>query len=580
MTGPEQPERIPVVIAGGGVVGVATALFLARQGVRSLILEANPAPSQLPRAHALNPRSIETFAEIGIDYQSLLERAAPKVLTSDVRFVTTLTGHCFGTIPYERQDDAVLHLTPTPIINIAQPALEALLFERAAGNPLVEVRRGHSWKSEEQDLDGVRSTVGTAGGEEYVVASSFLIGADGAGSKVRDWLGVGLSGVEQVAASVSISFRADLTAVLEEHPGVIHWVFGAEQRGSLLTYDPARLWSFIMTGQARWVDVSEYTPQRCLELVRAALGPGAAETPIDVLGVTPWTMRCQVADSYQVGRVFLAGDSAHRFPPTGGLGLNTGLQDAHNLAWKVAGVLAGWAGPGLLASYDDERRQVATRNAEQSLANVKEMAALELLEGAPRESDPEAFAAWLAAPGRAELIADVIDRQRPHFDSLALQLGFAYTTGDADVAAVADVADVATFDPRAVEGGRLPHGWVTVDGERISTLALLDPCAFTLLLLDDVPVPPSVHGAAAPLTVVELHAVTGQDQWRAAVGLSDRCAVLVRPDGHILRLIREPSGLGTVAPTVTDFVSRGGSAPPSPSAAVPAVRQLSHQVAS
>jgi 2-polyprenyl-6-methoxyphenol hydroxylase-like FAD-dependent oxidoreductase len=541
-------ERTPVAIAGGGVVGITLALLLARRGVPTVVLEQARDPQMLPRAHAVNPRTIEILdAELGIGAERLRAVAAPKELTGEVRFVTTLTGHCFGTVPYERQDDDVLAVTPAALLNVPQPALEAILFDLVAGEPLVDLRRGHRWVGLQQGEAGVTSAVRTASGT-YEIASRYLVAADGAGSPVRETLGIAMAGVEEVAAAVSITFAADLRDVVRTRPGVLHWLYGPARRGTLIAHDPGRLWAYSIKLAAGRVDMTQYRGDRARALIREALGPGAADVPIEVLGVMPWTMRAQVAEAYRAGDVLLAGDAAHRFPPTGGLGLNTGVQDAHNLAWKLAAVLDGWAADALLDTYGSERRPVATLNARQSLTNFAEVAALSVLADAPAESDPDRLAAWLGEPGRTEQIAEAIVRQRPHFDSLALQLGFSYDPGDEAI------TDVSRFVPRAVAGRRLPHGWLTIDGARRSVLDLLDPDAFTVLLLEDRAEAPDLP-ADVPAAVVRLR---GDDPevraWTAAVGLDGKPAVLVRPDGHILSVATDPQELAGFAHAIMRLV--------------------------
>ena len=358
----------------------------------------------MPRAHAVNPRTIEILREVGITDAELRGVSAPKELTSEVRFVTTLTGYCFGTLPYERQDDDVRAVTPSPLVNIPQPALEALLLGRVEGEPLIDLRRGHVWVSAEQG-DGVVSWC--ARPRAPAVRSRYLVAADGASSAVREQLGIGMWGLEEVATAVSITFRADLTEFVRTRPGVLHWIFGPAHKGTLLAYLPDRLWTYAVAMPPGLIDMTAFSDERVEELIRAALGPEAAHVPFEVIAVTPWTMRAQVAEAYRAGDVLLAGDAAHRFPPTGGLGLNSGMQDAHNLAWKLAAVLDGWAAEGLLDTYERERQPIARRCAEQSLLNGGATLELEFLaEGAALESDGDRLAGWLREPGRGEQIRD------------------------------------------------------------------------------------------------------------------------------------------------------------------------------
>ncbi len=543
-------EKVPVVIAGGGAVGVTLALMLARRGVSVVVFERELAPQILPRAHAVNPRSIEILQELDITYEQLKAAAAPRELTSEVRFATTLTGHCFGTLAYERQDDDVRAVTPYPLLNIPQPALEALLFERLGAEPLVDLRRGHTWSGASLEEDGFASTVRTPEGD-ITVRSRYLVAADGAGSAVREHLGIGMSGVGEIASVMTITFEADLTEVARTRPGVLHWLFGPPLKGTLLAYLPDRLWTYSIVQPPGLIDMRDFGAERVRELVREAFGPGAAHVPFEIVAATPWKMRVEVADAYRAGNAFVVGDAAHRFPPTGGLGLNSGLQDAHNLAWKLAAVVAGQAADPLLDTYERERQPVARSNAEQSLANAQALATLiaAVDEGASFEQDAQRFAEWLAVPGRAGEISSAVADQRGHFDSLALQLGFSYDPDDEPI------TDVSDFSPRAVAGRRLPHGWLENDGEQVSVLDLLDPDRFTVLLLGDVE-PPSLP-AGPDANVVRLDpAEPDVGQWMDTVGLAGHVGVLVRPDGHVHRVAGDEAQVQRFA---TDIASLLGT---------------------
>ena len=526
----EFDECVPVVIAGGGIVGVTMALLLARRGIATVVLERDEDPRTLPRAHAVNPRTMEILRELSIDAERLRDIAAPHELTSEVRFVTTLTGVCFGALPYERQGADIGDLAAAGTMNIPQPALESVLFERAAAEPLVHLRRGHEWVSAQQSDDKVISTV-RGRGAAYRITSQFLVAADGAGSTVRTHLGVAMTGVADIAAAVSMTFVADLTEVVRTRPGVLNWVLAPALKGTLLAYQPDGLWSYNVALPPGRVDMSGFTAEHALGHIRAALGPGADQVDVEVIASTPWTLNAEVAQHYQVGNIFLTGDSAHRFPPTGGLGLNTGLQDAHNLAWKLAAVLEGWAPASLLRTYETERQQVARRNADQSLTNLSAIRSLDILN--PVAQDDVTAAAFVADPANAEVIVGVIERQRPHFDSVALQLGYSY---DPQEPVIADATD---FQPRAIPGRRLPHGWLDVNGTSTPAIDLVDDRAFTVLLLDAT-APPRIN-PRYPVTVTRLSRdAPDVADWLKAVDLNDVTALLIRPDGHILDLAHGP----------------------------------------
>jgi 2-polyprenyl-6-methoxyphenol hydroxylase-like FAD-dependent oxidoreductase len=535
-------EVAPVVVAGGGVVGVTLALLLAKHGIATIVLERNVAPQDLPRAHCINPRSLEVLRELSIETDQLMPIAAPRELTSEVRFVTTMTGHCFGTLPYERQGDSIGGLAAVGTVNVPQPALESVLFALAATQPLIDVRRGHDWVASRQTGECVTSTVRAAGGD-YDIESRFLVAADGAGSVVRDSLGISMAGPADVGAAVSMTFTVDLTDIVRSRPGVLHWVFAPALRGVLLSYLPDRLWTYIVWLPPGRVDMTQFSTDRTVALIRTALGPGAQDVPLDVVAVTPWTVYAQVADHYKSGHTFLVGDAAHRFPPTGGLGLNTGIEDAHNLAWKLAAVINGWAPESFLSTYEFERQPIARRNAAQSLINLEATAALDILADAAHADDVAAFTA-----AHRTQIASAVERQRPHFDSVALQLGYSYDNR-AD-----PIIDVTDFTPRAVPGRRLPHGWLAVDGTRTAVLDLISHRGFTVLMLDtDVDEPAIAVDAPVAVVRVDRHA-PDVEQWMSGVGLHAALAVLIRPDGHILDVAETPEDVARFGDAIASLL--------------------------
>jgi hypothetical protein len=326
-----------------------------------------------------------------------------------------------------------------------------------------------------------------------------------------------------------MTFTADLTEIVRSRPGVLHWLFGPPQRGVLLSYMPDRLWTYIVWLPPGRVDMTQFSTSNTLALIRTALGAGAQDVPLDVVAVTPWRVYAQVADRYQSGRTLLVGDAAHRFPPTGGLGLNTGIQDAHNLAWKLAAVLNEWAPESFLSTYEFERQPIARRNAEQSLINLEATAALDILADAAHADDVAAF-----TTAHHTQIADAVERQRPHFDSVALQLGYSYGN-PADL-----IVDVTKFEPRAVPGRRLPHGWLDVHGTRTAVIDLINHTGFTVLLLDaDIDEPAIAVDAPAVVVRIDRHA-HDVAEWMSGIGLNSALAVLIRPDGHILDVAETP----------------------------------------
>jgi 2-polyprenyl-6-methoxyphenol hydroxylase-like FAD-dependent oxidoreductase len=529
----------PVLVVGAGPVGLTASLLLSRHGIRHLVVDRRPGPHRAPQAHVVNPRSLEIFRQLGIDTGRLRRLATPREDGGHVSWVTTLTGPELGRLPYERQDDAVLELTPEPIVNLPQHELEPILLAHAVRAQQASVHWRHEWRALDADADGVTShVVDHERDEPYEIRSRWVLAADGAGSPVRKQVGIAMLGPERLQSFVMIHFEADLRALVRDRPAILYWTLDPEALGSFIAHDIDRTWVFMHPYDPETEATDAFDAPRCAAIVRRAIGRD--DVSLTVRDVSPWHMTSQVAERYGSGRVFLIGDSAHRFPPAGGMGMNTGIQDAHNLVWKLRFVDEGWAGAALLDSYEQERRPVAQDNADQSLTNAVRM--LEMLgelglgDGGP--ASRARLSALLADTEGRVRIAQAIDRQRDHFDMLGLQLGFVYETG----AVVPDGTSappraVHSFVPSARPGSRLPHAWIERDGARCSSLDLIAPDACTLLT---GPAGASVAAECAARTPGPLRVlVAGRDftdpggAWLRTCGLEPDGAVLVRPDQHV-----------------------------------------------
>lgn len=517
------------------------AIMLARHGLRSVIVERFKTRHGAPKAHALNPRSLEICRSAGLDMEAMKRRATPAEDGGWVRFVTTLAGEEIGVLPYERQDEQVRDVTPTPLINLAQPLFEDVLLDEVARSPLIALRRGCRWVGCEQAGDAVTSLVEDVDTQERTrVATRYVVGADGAGSVVRRELGVAMVGDSASQAFVTIHFAANLRDVVGERPGILYWIMQPPHTGVLIAYDIESRWCMLYPHDPAATPQDSFTPEKCEQILRHAIGGGGHA--IEIKHVLPWALMSEVADRYRVGRAFLVGDAAHRFPPTGGLGLNTGLQDAHNLAWKIAAVEQGWASDKLLDSYHGERHAVATANAAQSYKNAQRILKLQTALKSDA-NDAGALLRRLRDPAAQADIQRQVANQREHFDSLALQLGFVYGPEGCDP------ADVSDFRPRLLVGGRMPHAWLERDGAVVPLLDLLDDRRFTLLV-------GKAHAGrlgaeaspGAPVKVVA-EGVDFDDPDGALRRFADLAggeAVLVRPDGHVAAVI-PPSQAGALA---------------------------------
>ncbi|HVN63757.1 MAG TPA: FAD-dependent monooxygenase, partial [Candidatus Binataceae bacterium] len=465
----------PVLVIGGGPVGLLGAQLLGCRKIRTLVAEKHASRLDDPKAHALNPRSLEICNAAGLPMDQIHAASTPRGEGGFVRMVTTLAGREIGVLPYERQDDAVRELTPWPLINIQQPKFEAILEQAASRLPEVKIRRELEWVNCEQTQDSILSTlVDRKTGGNVTVRSRYLVAADGARSTVRDAIGIGMDGPADVAENLMIHFEADLRQVVGARPAILYFLFGPGPGGVLIAYDISRTWVFMYPYRPDQTPRESFDQAVCRKLVLAAIG-----APVDgvrIKSVRPWSMSAQVASHYREGAVFLAGDAAHRFPPTGGLGLNTGIADIDNLAWKIAAVLNGWATPGILDSYESERREIAQTNMLQSLSNAQRMLKLgeALGQGAGQSVDSATFEARISDPASRAKVDAAVAAQREHFDSLRLQLGYVYggsQKGDADVS-------ISAFEPKAIAGARLPH--VALRGGR-SVLDLVNLDGLTLI---------------------------------------------------------------------------------------------------
>ncbi|RYG85268.1 hypothetical protein EON77_05860, partial [bacterium] len=361
-------EDAPVLIVGASLVGLSSALLLARHGIRALAVEHHPGTAIHPRAAHASQRTLEILRSLDLEARVCERSAEQFVQDGGIVGVETLFG---GPTAFyiENLNAGVRDVSPSERVFLSQSALEPILRERAVALG-AELRFNTDVESLEQDAEGVVATLRDRDTHAVTrVRARYAIAADGARGRVRGQLGVGLTGRPAFSHSATIYFRADLKAVLADRRWAVVYANNDRLRGFFRFEKPFES-AFLAVNtlgppDAPDTDVTRgLDDARATELVHDALGSDA--TDVTVEKVMTWDAAAQVAQRFRVGRIFLAGDAAHVMPPTGGFGGNTGLQDAHNLAWKLAMVLKGEAGDALLDSYEAERLPTAAFTVDQA----------------------------------------------------------------------------------------------------------------------------------------------------------------------------------------------------------------------
>jgi len=507
-----------------------------------MVLDRHKTRLDQPKAHAINPRSLEILRQAGFNTKALREAGLSAEESFWVRVVTGMTGSEMAKLPYERQDEAVRAVTPEPLFNVGQPLLESFLQEEALKTGLVSIHRGWNWEALSQvEESRIVSTVRNRqdSSDEVKIASEYVIGTDGADSSVRaktmDICWEAPPGMNRGKSFYrSIHVKADLKSTLInlQRAGQLFFCIHPDHPGGMIMYDLSSSFVHVARIDPSRDPAEQSTEESCRASVRACIGP---EIPFQVLSVTSWYTWPRIASSYSSNghRILLAGDSAHSFPPQGGLGINTGIADAHNLVWKLALVLNGAENirEHLLGTYTAERKPVAVANAIQSGYNEKRWTEFneltsQLAEIAKEESgDTEAN---LSRQRNKDRVAEALLLNKPHFDSLALQLGYIYNQGDGS----GMLSDCGDFRPSATPGARLPHAWI---GAGLSTLDLVPMDKF-LLIYNEIKFSLSICPRDITVEIVPLNVNEYQfpKPWLELMGLISAKGVLVRPDQHIL----------------------------------------------
>lgn len=559
-------EQYPVVIVGGGPVGLTTSILLGRLGVTHALFERHPGTSIHPKQVGVNQRSIEIFRSLGVE-PDLRAAGAPPSTYQRTAWYTSFGGptdlhgreiairDAWGGGAYA---DEYAQASPARYTMLAQIRLEPILREHAEASSLAHVFFGAEVTGLTQGADHVDLTVEDQSGTTRTVRAQYLVGADG-GRTIANELGIGDTGPTNLVDMASAHFSADLGPYLGDNDCLIYWFVNPDFAGSIgsgFVYqlgpwdsnNVSKEWTFACA--FRPDDPKRFDDEAIAARINRSLG--LPDLKVDVHSISHWNIRSVVADRFQEGRCFLVGDAAHRIPPWGALGSNTGIQDAHNLAWKLAAALDRPELEPLLDSYEVERRPVALSVAGKSLYNFQSHGgsvdvALGLSPSTPPEEGWAALAErWADTPegeSKRQALQEAMDVLDCEFHAHGAELGFSYAAGalvSQDTHTDEPVPDdILVYHPSTTPGHHVPHAWLeTPQGPR-STLDLITPGRFALIVdersedwraaLDQV-----THPLAELIDLIAVgpgHPVTDPEgRWAELREVDGTGALLVRPD--------------------------------------------------
>lgn len=517
-------SRTQVLVVGGGPVGLAMAIELGLRGIHCMLVERRNGAITQPKMNGVNARTMEFCRRWGI-VQRVRNAGWPPDFPRRMLFGTSVRGHILREIAMGQMlppDPSVaLGDSPEAFMRCPQQWFDPILRERATEIQTNVLRYRTRFEEFEDRGDAIHARLtNTVDGEKQVVIADYLVACDGANSGVRDSLGIAADGNGDLSYEINIYFESfSIFAGAPERKSVMTWLVGPEGVwGALSTINGRSTWRLWLCRMDPATDLGSFDAAR---YVRRAIG---ADVPFEVLGTLPWNRQARVARRYSKRRVFLCGDAVHNLTPTGGFGMNTGIADAYDLAWKFDALYVGWGGRKLLDSYEAERRPVAVRNVDEAshtYNQVMEIPAFPQIEEETAEGEAQRSA-----------MRELLNRGHLHreYVNLGIVLGYRYDPSPICISDGTPAPEdlVTTYQANARPGSRAPHLWLE-DGR--STIDLLLGAKFTLIRTSgDAPKWPALEAAAQergmPMQIATLKGPVGRK-------LYERNLVLVRPDGHV-----------------------------------------------
>ncbi|MFM9972660.1 MAG: FAD-dependent oxidoreductase [Burkholderiales bacterium] len=526
-----------VLIVGGGPVGLSLACELGWRGISSVLVERRDGSIGHPKMNQVGVRTMEFCRRWGIA-QTVREQSIAEDFPRTYRYVTSLTGHELARYEYPCRRDTPLEFSPEALQRCSQLWFDPILQKHAASHASVTIRYSTEVDSFHDDGKVVDATlVDRDAGARSSIRADYLVGCDGAESAIRESLGIALLGDQSLSFNINVFFRSRALDILfARGRALMQWIFGPEGMwADIVSIDGRDLWRLSIM---RLAPGSEISMEEAARRLRLAVG---CDFEFEIISILPWTRRRVVAERFSKGRVFLCGDAVHQMSPTGGYGMNTGIQEAVDLGWKLAATVQGWGGARLLDSYDAERRPAAIRITNEGARNYLQF--LKIPTGAAiRDNTQEGDE--LRARITHTIYAERFDRE---YDVQGATLGYRY---EGSPIVVSDGTpeppdDPMVYLPTARPGHRAPHAWLA-DG--LSCLDFFDK-NFTLLRLGERPTACDqlMRAASAqhlPMVVRDIADSTVCDLYANRL-------VLVRPDGHVAwRGDNDPVDAETIVRTV------------------------------